>query len=1462
MSYSHRGTPPSRIQAGQPQEQPPQEAPIPETILVECARNTAPSLNDGLNSNPASWTCNFDGGIQLKKGDAISINSATLNSVGVGSLINFTQDGDSQNNKATWIHSFYVVNDGKNDKRSAINMDTTYNGGQGMFRFDTTNNDCDLYRFTNTGAECIDATREVSYYQDKFFPLRVDKTDPEVDPEMQLIDIASQTMGIVIYTDNFLDSFGDQAGQYTYFSVNSLNADGSLGAIQDVMTKNIFERGRNYAMTPTDVAGLNTPNQYNDPSMKVIFGVIDIINNAGNSILNAPDGVYVRCTPMSPLIMNGDLERQSAQTKTVNFFPIIGEVNFSTNAYAYCPVYYNWEQQLFNLNDDVYLINYELLDPNTIGNKSIQGIQTGGIGVAKGKVTTSNAYKFSFELLGLPSGGGAFPVQGYGTGQFKFRLNDISFPTIADMVDTNNGYKQFGIRIYTKEGYKYGFFYLGTNEDTSTITNQNTINVTSGAGIPVYFNVDGFQQLGNNGAILVEDSYVPTPFESDLNPHEILFIGKLLDPIDVRYFNTSKQTFVGNFTSNKNLRDAGSVTEEAYWAKEPFVNQTTLFYDDTSTFNPVHIDGYTGGLMRNFNYFVDDDVTREAQFAETFQYVKHYETFSYEITSNWNSPSDIATALTDQTHAPQNARTTSGTELNNSAGLGIPHNRLCIPVFTSGGATETDLLTNTNVTEGSFKIIDPTYTDVKVTRAFVGDGLPQTVTANNVDIYFRTGNLSINYPSAITNTPRNLVYNPANPIVKTNDIPPDFNQGSALMGSTAYIRTAKSVDAEGAVITYPIQYIDNQDTFISQFAGANDISFGWDDNLSRFTIGDLHVGIFSLSQVGEDATGGQDEVKVYAPALSYKKNQTRSGGIFIPNWYSLKPTQNMGLQQIINDLNLNFDFEFYNGTFDDETQWFLTSVNSDIVGKRFWNKLGFADSQITQQTGTLINKSTNNEIDTALTIVPSEEPAANRPAFNDTGNFASDNNGGNDPSATATKAGFEFSSFGNLNLNNHSIGMGGIPNTQGSPIQYFSNIQVSLHRTDKTTITNDERDKFIDSEGQYNPDREINTYYTVSTRDDMTTTLDALNLPVKTEFSYFYILSDLVESKFYSSKNGGQPINCIGTINKLNSDNDFYFSYASPQRIYVTKDRVVTSIKTSVKNIDFSDPAIIGDFSSVVYQIDRYNPIPEKIPLSIPMQQNQYFDNLSTLTEEVLKAGKLPHGANNVEQAIEDLFIGNVPTENRQDIVNDILEYGIGEVQELTLLERLNKKLNEDPDDEGRAAPAPDEMPRGTTFDELADEDEFAPPISDQSVFADSLTPTEFADSFNIYLSEQRDMGEVPLGVLDDPTVQSIYNNFLQQREKGGRVTQRELRAFLKTIPNLDEGTYTEALAGWKELVAAQRGMQQQARSGNLDPELLSRYRRGGVDLRRRQFEGRDRPPPAYVTPPRFEEENPDADED
>ncbi len=1431
MSYSHRGTPSTRITDN---PQPPPVQGIPETILIECNRANAPSLDNGLNSDPSSWTNNFSGGIQIKKGDSISINSATLNSIGVGDLINFTLDNENgtQDNKATWIHSFYVVNDGKNNKRESCCMDGSTNGALGEFRFDTTNNDCDLYRWTNTGAETIPATREVSYYQDKFMPLRVNNTDPQVNPQDEVIDIASQTMGIVIYTDNYDDSFGAVAGKYTYFSVNALNADGSVGAIQDVMTKNIFQRGRNYAMTPVNVDGLNNPAQLNDASMKAIFTVLEVVNNVGGAVINAPDGVYVRCCSMTPLILSDINERQAAQTKSVNFIPLCGTANFS-DSYGYCPVFYNWEDQLFNYNDDVYLINYELLDPNTRGNKSVQGIQTGGAGVAKGKVTTSNVSIYNIDLLGLPSGadGDVFPVQGYGLGQFKFRLQNLTVDDIAGFVGINNGYKQFGVRIYTAQGYKYGFFYLGTSDDTSTVTNKNTINVTSDAGIPVYFNIDGFQELDGVNSILVKDEYVPTPVESENNPHQILMIGKLIEAINVRYYNTLKQTFVGNFTGNKNLRDAGAINKEAYWVKQPFVNQTLLLDNDTSVFNPVHIDGYTGGTMRNFNFFIADDVTLTPQFVETFQYVKHYEHFSFEIDSQWNSPPDIATKLTDQTHVIDNARAADGSIINDSAGKGIPHNRLCIPVWTTSNATEGDLVTNANLVEGSFKLED-VYTNVKRTPPFEHNNQAPADFSGDVDIFFRTLNTSINYPSPFTNdASTNPPYN-----TLTTDMGCDFNQGNALMGNANYVRTAKTFvrDLSTGNVTqagFPITYIPNQTAFVSQMAGANDISFGWNDNISRFSIGDLHVGIFSIFDVDE-SQGGEDEVKIYVPAVPYKKNQTRAGGVYVQNWYSLKPSIGMGLQQIIEDLNLDVDFEFYNGTFDEIDQWFLTANNRDVIGERFWNKLGYSENQV-GVTGSLVNVSTNNELDTATAIASTAEPAANRPAYTQLGNFARTDSG----DSTASKAGYEFSSLGNLNQNNHSIGMSGVQNTEGSPVVFVPHISsadgFTVEEFGKSTgVPNN----YIDSEAQYNPDREMNTYYTISTQSDMSTSLDAENLPVKTKFSYFYILTNLVETNFYSSKFGGAPINCIGTINKLNSDNDFYFSYSSPQRVYATKDRVLTSITTTIRNTDFSSPALISDFSSVIYQIDRFNPQPETIPPPIFAQQEEFFNRLNILVNSVIAEQKMKPTDQLVNEVIEDLYIGDVPTEDTEEITTDIDN----------ILERM-RMLRGEQEVEARAAPAP-----------AAKE-----ALPDSGVPAtDSFIPSDVpSDLSGIPLFQQWEQMEMGGRRDEEPDLAALYNEFLTSRPSNLRITKKEFVSFLE-LKNIEPDVITLAVKNLKSLQDASEGLRQQERAGRVNPELASRYRRGGADLRRREFEGRERPPPAYVVPPSFEEEGEDPEEE
>lgn len=1362
----NRGTPPPKIQSGINYNQIDPVGTIPETILIECSRNTAPSLDNGLNSDPATWTCNFDGGIQLKKGDAISINSATLNSVGVGSLINFTLDNSNndQDNKCCFIHSFYVVNDGKNNKRESINIDPATFGEAGIFRWDTTNNDCDLYRWENVGSETNISNRSVSFFQDKFLPLRVNTTDVKIEPYTNNVSLNDISYIISIRLDSDNDNVNTKP--FSYFSVHPVAPDGTIGASVDLFNNQFLQIGRNYATIPVSIPSLNTPNQYYDPFAKGIFGVCGVFQNVGNNIIEAPDGYYYRITSLNPIWFGSDNIRQTFTNISVNFAHVCGEVNFNDD-YGYTSVFYNWEDQLFNQGDIVYNIEYNQIDYNIQkDNKFVDDLKSNG-SVATGIITSSNVETIDIDILQMFGGNNwNFPVQGF-INSFIFKLKGITFDTINDLITYNENYYQFGLRIYTETGYSYITLIIGGSDDNSTITNKNIVEVYSNIrGCRAYTNIN--QKQISDGEFISISSDVPVPVNSDSNPHQLLFIGRLTNSVDIRYWNDVKQSFFGNYSGNANLRGLNQ-TAEAYWVKESMGDTNrTLYAYDTSVFNPVHIENYTGGIMRSFNFYNEDNATIVSQFTPQDAYIQHYEYFNLQINSKWNSPSDIATELTDQTHAIDDARTQYGDIIPNSAGKGIPHNRLCIPIFTTSASSEYELITDQNLQYGSMKLKD-TYTNVGVSPPYKGDGNLQEF-SGEVDIFFRTINTSINYPSSIDRNGN-----------KTTQLPPDFNQSAGIMGNDNYIRTASSYDETGKANGFPLQYIEGQDAYISQFAGANDISFGWDDNISRFSIGNLHVGIYSLFQ--EDiSTGGSDEVKIYVPAIPYKKNQVRSGGIYIQNFNSTEMEIGMGLKKILENCEKEYTFNF-------TPTWFLSDDNRDIIGKRFWNKLGFDDSQI-GSNGSLVGVSTQNEVDTAVAIVPSAEPASNRPAYKDLGNFADQSTGGD-----ATEATYVYSSYGNMNMNNHSVGMGGIPNTQGSPLEYKPNVKPSagLNKTGITTLTADEANDIINSECNFNPDREFHTYYTISTRDDMTTTLDALNLPVKTRFSYFYILSDLVETNFYSSKNGGMPINCVGIINKLNSDNDFYFSYSSPQRFYITKDRVVSSITTSIRNVDYSSPALISDYSSVIYQIDRYNPIPSTIPMSIPENQEIYFDNLTNLVDNVLKESDLPDDAKVVEEVLEQLYIGGLPTQNTQQIVNDVIQTGT----EIKAQEAVS-------------APAPEAKGTGGRV-----------PV-------------------------YRNISEVP--------VREIYKNFLSNRIYQGLgrrpITKDDLTNYLNEF-NFTQKQRDEALKNWRRLNEMRLGAIQEQRSvGRVNEELLERYRRGGADLRRRT-----RPPPAYLLPPEFDEE-------
>jgi hypothetical protein len=616
-------------------------------------------------------------------------------------------------------------------------------------------------------------------------------------------------------------------------------------------------------------------------------------------------------------------------------------------------------------------------------------------------------------------------------------------------------------------------------------------------------------------------------------------------------------------------------------------------------------------------------------------------------------------------------------------------------------------------------------------------------------------------------------------------------------------------------------------------AGANNISFGWDDSISRFTIGDLHVGIVSPAD-GQNE-GGQDEIKIYIPAVPYKQNQTKSGGIYISKWASGSITPvSMGIQTITEDRKLATNFDF--GHVTDSTPWFLGTSNDSDVGARFWNKLGFSNDQI-GVNGTLENATTENEIDTTAGIVLAGEPSVDLPAYQQLGNYSKKADG------TLAQATYVYSSVGNLNFSNHAAGMGGIPNTQGSPIQFELNyVDSGFSRTGISTLT--QAGSFVQSECTYNPDREINTYYTVTTSDDMTSLIEAANLPTKTEFSYFYVLSDLVDTNFYSSKNGGMPINCIGIINKLNSDNDFYFSYSSPQRFYVTKDRVVTSITTTIRNPDFSAPALISAFSSIIYQIDRINPIPEQMPDPTFVQQQAYYARLDQLVALLLEQNKLPDSDADIENVLESLYIGDSNTKDIQNIAQDVVQAGLQ-------IDLRKKQEESDLDDLGRMSQDLAILQR-----EIEKINNLPNPTLEQK----QMLPQLQQQAANL-LDEIKQLEEVPSSPVNprmDPTIKDIFVNFIIDQINQNKIKQRPNRDVLKAYMNklnIPAGVQDEAIQNFAMYQEMRRGVLQSIRTtGEVNPELIKR-----IKPTKESASKAGRPPadelPVYIQPPIDEDE-------
>ena len=1305
----------NKKQQQQQQEQPPQpqQQPIPQTIILECNRLTSrqdESTANAYNTNHR-WRTEFSNGIQVRKGDEIKINSAYISSIGVGDLIAWDnlEGSQTQDNKATWLMSYYGINDGLNDKREGYNMiqlDGSSNpagqqypaGGLGEFCYDVDNSACKLMRNVNTYNEGNSDNINTymtgltwTYNQDPYLPCRFFGETFTIKTPV----IDNHFVYQLTPSDNLDNVNVPLATTITMYQIVA-------GTKNVVDVRNIYSVGQTlYFQSQTESNNPdNTQYYYPNHSEDWIFTISEIRETTNNEYVMVVDSLY-NLTGQTHYLHNTSIYNTA-------------KVSVSTLPYRTCS-----NEDVANVYDYTALstIIYSLTDPNggvsnadesnyvNVGDKykqyafrsigttrqltkdttlmyQVNNTQTGNE-VFECEIVDSNRTtddcKIEIEIISLFSSDT--------TKTDRERQQEIKFK--FDKTTTNQ------MLIHPTETDRINFItnLLESNYFILDFYNPNYINRRE---IATYFLINPTYNAGSGINILIDNTGIITLQGVRRNQNDditnILADGQHLtnnkNVVDgQKYYMIKPKQFFTDLTakySHQTIQQYRSNTwdwsehfspasppssfpEVPYWIyikdnDNSFTNSSISIYNDRSeswlenysdTFNLTY-EGYAWGVKQILLYdgFYDNNEIIP---------VKHYQQKEFEITQNYSSPANIATAITKQTHDVGLARDNTGLEVPNSKSQGLIQNEFYFPVWSSFDSSNIEDDTTGKLAGTQQKNSFFLHYNLKNPSKHIY-GLPQLPPLDEYDIYFRTKYTSVNRPISLiftngttneryytqdfrqtwvetftnhdgTQTPAtafsDFAVNPQKPQDGLQPVP--HNIQYARCYNESGINTDNTLDN---VIGNPLEYLPN--SYASQYCGSNNISLTWDDTISRFKFDYLHqtaVSKFIATNQGVSQDSGDPSTTIYYPSpkshngTPYKLPRTRVGGVNIENWTSNKfsypstPSQVRTIAGLDNSVDLSLSTWFvvnHNNISPDTPQ---LQKNYNVVGNRFWNKLGFDNNQIYKTnvgtetdltTGRYLPKgTTDNLTDVADSISGTKEPTENTPYFN-TSSVSFNTKG-----STAIEAGYTFSSVGAMNTNNHLNG-NGLPNTTGNPSKFIPNVDWATNNTPESpappatpvipTLP------FSQYESEYNPDRERNTSYTFTAQSD---SMIAGTLPTKTEFPYFLVMSDLIKSDFHVSANQGSNLNCLGVISKANAEQDFYFQYQAPQSFYATKDEIISSITTEIRTPSLNVPSALSPYSSIIYQITRYEPIPIQISPPVWTQQEMAFSQIANLLQQM-----------------------------------------------------------------------------------------------------------------------------------------------------------------------------------------------------------------------------------------------------
>lgn len=1263
-------------------QQLPQQDDIPHTILVDCNRANSNNTKNGGNSLH-KWTCEFAGGIEVKTGDQISVNSAFLNSIGVGDLIAWTKSGILQDNKTRWIFEYYNSNDGKNDKREGYNL--LEGGGRYPYPYD--NKPCELYRqqqkFTYRTAQHArqNSGTDYSYTIDpyingRYFGLRNVFANTSFDVGITLrIDLYYKPFtGAITWEDNPFSllkvGYYDNGNTLNNLDGRKVVPVGSYFFINAVEDPNAPQADR--ANLNNDIINykyqcyghyLHTDGVYYIMVERPIFwnttGCGNIDTNVGDRAITARVKICGSNGRSAILNKNQGINQYG---KPFNYTDPATFQNAGDTYYLYT----NRGNQLQNTGGNhTEQIQNDIIDGRV--NRQFGFTNNNAVAVkAVNNQSTLYSYKIVVNALSYTVGLTEFTDFIDFTIDSRYDGTVLNLTSVADLIALNNGIYNLTFSITRPNG---------TQELVVCYCNGVRPNIDGGAKSIVYVSPNRFtiqsgvyRDAENQNTLDQRINGNKTP-SGNINTNVLYLHGyeeNLKFDWDIANLNNARvylsttpyniPTAVGQndypITNLTNPVIYGLVKAPPEMIEDAQNLQPYLIgvdYDNdeylTNTFGYVKIHtNNAGGLAYN-------PLIPLAPQTQLSVGVKHYDIKDFIINDDYSSPSDIATDLTTQSHQIEDARDRFGNIIPNSKGKGLIQSKFLIPVFTSFNDDNIEPSKDTNnvsqlggnIMLGSYYLEKQIYNYPK--SRFSTEQAPRYPPNGRYQIYFRTKHTTINKPHLA-----NGATAPSNLMGAGNK---DFDVSNVDNNGDAGIPKAISRNENGDITGYPLQYIEGQECYISQFIGADTLTFNWNDTDSRFAIsymGQIAVDNFDTAT----GSGGDMSATVYIPnpvgqdGYNYKAPHTRYGGINIVNWCSFEIPDDTQPDEIYTKYNVDANTYTLDAEFDTQ-EWFLnTQINKNPIGNRFWNKLGFSDNQIlTSNVGHVLDNTsgeyipqgtTDILIDSAGGIITGGEPNENTPF----GNTASDWD--KNQQNTAFNAGTRYGGFGGLQFNNHNVGYG-IPSTAGRPLGFYPN-----HLPANINGTN----KFFDFESGYNPDREEHQGYTYKTDTDL---LEAENLPIKTEDSYFYIISDLVKSDFFVSNENGFNANIIGILSKLNSGGDFIYQYQAPQQFYAKRDAIITSITTEILTTNFRIPTAIDPYSSVIYQITRFKSTPQ--PLQDPrfLTQNSYFNSIQQHIKMLLKEAKQPQKTKTerIQEIIKEVSSALVvPNDNQADIIQRI----------------------------------------------------------------------------------------------------------------------------------------------------------------------------------------------------------------